>query len=160
METVYITEEIKAEVTPEMVAEISKESKKNYYRVSHGNSLYYEHSYICQRAREIAFKGSLYKDKSPLYKNLLAANIAFPDDEKFVDILVRYGFTLEKMQLINNPETDPYVKITFIYEFAQILKKYFGSSVTSLALNKANEIIVFNPTLFQKTEQKNKKPIR
>ena len=62
------------------------------------------------------------------------------------------------MQLINNPETDPYVKIAFIYEFAQILKKYFGSSVTSLALNKANEIIAFNPTLFQELEQKKQKP--
>ena len=43
---------------------------------------------LAQRSRELAFLGHKYRDKSDTFKALLAANIAFADDEKFIRVLL------------------------------------------------------------------------
>ena len=160
MEKICTINEIKNETTPEMLNEIKKESKKIYHRVSHNNSIFYEHKYISNRAREIAFKGAIYKDKSEIYKNLLAANIAFPDEKRFISTLVEHGFTMDKLNEINNPEAKTKEVFPIVYNLAIQLKKQYGSNVTTLALTKINEVIVYNPTLFAELEIQPKKPIR
>lgn len=153
MEKTYTTHEIKKEISLEMLEEIKKESQKVHYRISHDSSIYYDHKYVSGRAREVAFKGAKYKTQSQIYKNLLAANIAFPDDEKFIGILLKHGLTMEMLDSLNNPEILPVDKLKIIYSVAYTLKNYFGSTVTELGLNKINEIIAFNPVLFTTNEQ-------
>ena len=160
MEKTYTIQEIQSEISLEIINEIKNESKKIHRHITRDTYIYYDHKYISNRAREIAFKGAYYKNQSQIYRNLLAANTAFADEESFIETLINHGFTFEQFIKINDPNLTPTEKLSLVYPLAYTLKQFYGSNVTSLALNKINEIIVFNPTLFNELEQKTTKPIR
>ena len=160
MERTYTTQEIQSEISPIIINEIKNESNKVHHHITRDTFIYYDHQYINKRACEIAFKGAKYKNKSLIYRNLLAANTAFNDELAFIKVLIDHGFTMEQFIKINDPELKPKDKLLLIYPIAYTLKQFYGSNVTTLALNKINEILVFNPELFKEIEQKNIKHVR
>jgi len=147
MEKTYTPAEIESEITEEILADIKKESKIVNYRLTHDKGIFFDYTHHVLRAREVSFKGSKYKNESLIYKNLLAANVAFPDDKKFIEVLNNHGFTVNELNLINDPSISPTNKLKLLYTIAFTLKKYYGSNITTLALNRINEIMVFNPNL-------------
>jgi len=147
MEKLYTPEMIALEITKEKLAEIKNEGSKINYRTTNHSCIRYDYRYLIQRAEEIAFKGGKHKDESLLFKNLLAANIVFPNDLKFADIINNNGLTIEELNLVNDRTSSHAEKLTILLKLAKIFKQHYGVIMTTLIVNKINELIVFNPEL-------------
>jgi len=94
--------------------------------------------------------------KTPLEKDLFASNIAFPDNDILVgllklndinvmDILALNEFCNNKQETIN-----AYKKINLFKE------KYYKHTLVIDLINKINQIILFEPELFNRKEEETK----
>lgn len=137
------------------LAEIRKIADKLYNVVSRRKNNLYEQSYISKRAVELAFKSVVYENESIIFKNILASNIAFPDDLSFVYTIKSFGLTLDELKTINDPNIPDRTKYKTIYKIAYYTRRCYGADMTSIVINKINQIIAFNKELFEKDNDYN-----
>ena len=122
---------------------------------------------LAQRSRELAFLGHKYRDKSDTFKELLAANIAFGEDEKFIRILLskninyyqlfNYARAVKSIKKITSMAKDlegDEVKIASrkISRLCKLIKDYYGVKDYNLILAKIAEITAFQKDLYKQLE--------
>ena len=122
---------------------------------------------LAQRSRELAFLGHKYRDKSDTFKALLAANIVFADDEKFIRVLLsknvnyyqlfsyaRAVKSIKKITAIAKELDTDEIKIASrkINRLCSIIKNYYGIKDYNLILAKIAEITAFRRDLYKKLE--------
>lgn len=126
--------------------------------------------YLTQRARELAFIGAKHQEKDDVTKELLAANIVHPDNEKLIKILlsrnITYGLLtnyakciskIKKIALIvDKYELHDDIKIVTknINALCNIFKDYIGCNDYNLIIAKLNEILVYEKDLYLNLEAK------
>ena len=167
-ESVVTKEELR-QISEEERAIIEKESTYhyNYLRNMYSGNFFID--ILTNRAREIAFISSKYKNLSKPAKDCLAAKIAFNNDEKFIKCLLSKNITYNQLfayaraisgvkkvvSLANKLEVDDVVKVTSkkLNNLCSLIRMYFGIRDYNLILAKINEIIVFKKELYKKLEQ-------
>lgn len=124
---------------------------------------------LASRSRELAFIGNKYRNLSNAEKELLAANIAFSNDESFIKALLSKGITYNHLyhysraissikkvaSLANKLELDDDVKLTSkkINALCSLIRLHFGIRDYNLIIAKINDIVVFKKDLYKKLEQ-------
>lgn len=162
-----ITKEDLMELPIEEVELAKKESAfhAKYLRASFSDGKLIE--LLSNRSRELAFLGRKYHDKSDTFKELLAANIVFPNDESFIKTLLckNIGFyqlysyaravsSVKKITAMAKELENDEIKIISrkINRLCAIIKNYYNIKDYNLILAKIAEIIVFKKDLYQKLE--------
>ena len=122
---------------------------------------------LANRARELAFLGHKYRDKSDTFKELLAANIAFADDEKFIKALLskninyyqlfsyaRAVSSIKRSSFMAKEWEDDEVKVASkkINTLCAVIRNYYGIKDYNLILAKIAEVIAFRKDLYKKLE--------
>lgn len=133
--------------------------------------------FLSERARELAFLGHKYRDQKNVTKELIAATIALPDDEKFIKALLSNNIDYDQLLSISKAissikkitllakrlQTDDSVKVVNkkIRNLCLFIRNYFGIRDFNLILAKINEIAAFKKDLYKKLEeeQNNKEKI-
>ena len=123
---------------------------------------------LTPRAREVAFLGHKYRHQSDVVKELLAANIVFPNDEQFIKILLSRD--INYYQLINyaraisstkkvalyakNLEADDNVRVISrkLNGLCNLVKSHTGIKDFNLILTKINEIVLFQKDLYKQVK--------
>lgn len=121
-----------------------------------------------QRSREIAYLSHKYRGQNDTTKELLAATIAFPDDEKLIKFLISKDITYNQLAAYSKAVTSV-KKITIlakkvdvddsitvaskkINKLCLLFKRYSGISDFNLILAKINEIVIFKKDLYKMIE--------
>lgn len=123
---------------------------------------------LAQRSRELAFLGHKYRDKGDIFKELLAANIAFGEDEKFIRVLlskninyyqlfsyIRAVKSIKKITALTKELEADEIKIASrkISRLCKIIKDYYGVKDYNLILAKIAEVTAFQKDLYKKLEE-------
>ena len=122
---------------------------------------------LAQRSRELAFLGHKYRDKSDTFKALLASNIVFDNDKKFIRVLLsknvnyyqlfsyaRAVKSIKKITAIAKELDTDEIKIASrkINRLCSIIKNYYGVKDYNLILAKIAEVTAFQKDLYKKLE--------
>ena len=166
--TTVITKEELLELSAEDIALAKKDGgyHSRYLRNSFEGGTLVER--LASRSREIAFLGHKYRDKSDTFKELLAANIAFGEDEKFIRVLLSKNInyyqlfsyaravkSIKKITALTKELEADEIKIASrkLSRLCKIIKDYFGIKDYNLILAKIAEITAFQKDLYKKLEE-------
>ena len=124
---------------------------------------------LSSRSRELAFLGHKYRDLNNTEKELLAANIVFPNDEGIIKALIAKNISynqlfsysraissIKKIALYaNRLEVEEDVKLTSnkINRLCSLFRQRYGIRDYNLIIAKINEIVIFHRELYKKLEQ-------
>ena len=164
--TVLTKEDIRALTEEERTIAV----KEGLFNAHYLRSLYGQdglHDLITFRSREIAFVNSKYQNLTPQAKELLAATIAFPDDDAFIRCLLSRNITYIKLhnyaraisglkkisEKDKKPDDNIREAINKITILCSLVRMHFGITDYNLILAKINEIIEFKKDLYKKLEQ-------
>lgn len=168
-----ITKEDYLNLSDEQVKVASKEGMfhANYLRRAY--SIEFLNEFLASMAREIAYIGSKYKNLDETSKELLAANICFPDDGKFIkcllgknityDLLYNYSKAISKMKKLAalagelNISEDIQLVSKKINILCSVVRSYFGIKDYNLIIAKINDIVVFKKDLYLSLENEIKR---
>ena len=157
-----ITSNLTDLITAEKLAEIKNEARnERKYLKRHGITDYVK-EHLTNKAEEIAYIKIANKEKTPVEKALLAANIVF-EDEYFAQILAKGNFTYKKLS--------NYLKLLHYFKYkkdstmtekellcqkavklltltlTRHFSKYIGNVNANVIINKINELISFKSNL-------------
>ena len=130
-----------------------------------------DYSYITTRSREISM-GCKYNSESNTVKELIAANISYPDSEKMIKVLLDKGITYErlfmysrlvssckKMSLLQSQDKAVELKAgrKELNDLCNIFIPRDGLMDKNLLIAKLNEIVVFNGDLYKSLQRSKQK---
>ena len=164
-----ITDNFKLLVDNERLNTIKKEALNERAKIKTISEARNSKSVFYSKASEIAYVSYRHQTKSNAEKGLLAANIAF-DDQEFSTILLNGGFNKNNLETfikllgylkskIANETIDSvdekYKKTA--EKYARMLQKHFtmyvGKCDLNIIINKINEILSYKSELIEEEEQ-------
>ena len=128
---------------------------------------------LAKRSREIAFMSEKYEDEDDTYKELLAANITYSDDEKIIRHLLSKGigyhelrgysnlisrikkayFSIQKYDFNIELSNEINLSTRKISSICNFFIKYYGHFDCNLILTKINDLVVFKKNLYLSIEK-------